>query len=212
MSSTCSYSRPAPRRRSSSPRCGGALVRARRLSKARGVRSSPAGCRRGRREARCGGQLPARGLGAVGLRSIAASGPDLGEAADGVVGEGHGRATIDELGDDAVLAFTREPREGWTGHPGRIDPSLIAEAAIDSGSACVYGSSHLDFAHRDRRSGVVEAALLRPSATHWCGDARARGFGSTRSAAGALAGRPRSITDKPSGRRARTAPRAAMAA
>ena len=32
----------------------------------------------------------------------------------------------DELGDDAVLTFTREPPDGWTGHTGRIDAELIA--------------------------------------------------------------------------------------
>jgi ferredoxin-NADP reductase len=34
----------------------------------------------------------------------------------------------DELGDDALLTFTREPPEGWAGHTGRIDAQLIAEA------------------------------------------------------------------------------------
>jgi ferredoxin-NADP reductase len=53
----------------------------------------------------------------------------------------------DELGDDAVLTFTREPPEGWTGHTGRIDSSLIADAAVDSGTAFVCGSN-----------GFVEAA------------------------------------------------------
>jgi ferredoxin-NADP reductase len=47
----------------------------------------------------------------------------------------------DELGDDAVLTFTREPPEGWTGHRGRIDHELIAQAGIDGGTAFVCGSS-----------------------------------------------------------------------
>src|SRR5262249_26230174 len=47
----------------------------------------------------------------------------------------------DELGDDAVLTFTREPPEGWTGHRGRIDRGLIAEAAMDDGIAFVCGSN-----------------------------------------------------------------------
>jgi ferredoxin-NADP reductase len=47
----------------------------------------------------------------------------------------------DELGDDALLTFTREPPEGWSGHRGRIDPELIAEAAIDDGIAFVCGSN-----------------------------------------------------------------------
>src|SRR5205807_7150707 len=34
-----------------------------------------------------------------------------------------------ELGDGAVLTYTREAPDGWAGHAGRIDASLIAEAA-----------------------------------------------------------------------------------
>ncbi len=47
----------------------------------------------------------------------------------------------DELGDDAVLTFTREPPEDWSGHRGRIDPELIGQAAIDDGTAFVCGSN-----------------------------------------------------------------------
>jgi ferredoxin-NADP reductase len=46
----------------------------------------------------------------------------------------------DELADDALLTFTRERPDGWAGHTGHIDPSLIAEAAIDPGIAFVCGS------------------------------------------------------------------------
>jgi ferredoxin-NADP reductase len=53
----------------------------------------------------------------------------------------------DELGDECVLTFTREPPEGWNGHTGRIDLPLIAEAAADPGIAFVCGSN-----------GFVEAA------------------------------------------------------
>lgn len=53
----------------------------------------------------------------------------------------------DELGDDAVLTFTREPPEGWTGHTGRIDSELIGRAGIEPGIAFVCGSN-----------GFVEAA------------------------------------------------------
>jgi ferredoxin-NADP reductase len=53
----------------------------------------------------------------------------------------------DELGDDALLTFTREPPEAWTGHTGRIDGALIAAAALDSGTAFICGSN-----------GFVEAA------------------------------------------------------
>jgi ferredoxin-NADP reductase len=53
----------------------------------------------------------------------------------------------DELGDDAVLTFTREPPEGWTGHRGRLDADLISAAATGSGLVFVCGSN-----------GFVEAA------------------------------------------------------
>jgi ferredoxin-NADP reductase len=46
-----------------------------------------------------------------------------------------------ELEDDAVLTFTRESPQGWTGHVGRIDSELIAEAVFDSGAAFVCGSN-----------------------------------------------------------------------
>jgi ferredoxin-NADP reductase len=47
----------------------------------------------------------------------------------------------DELGDDAVLTYTRQPPSGWTGHTGRIDAGLIAEAAAASGTTFVCGSN-----------------------------------------------------------------------
>jgi ferredoxin-NADP reductase len=47
----------------------------------------------------------------------------------------------DELGDDAVLTYTRQAPEGWTGHTGRIDSSLIADATFDSDTAFVCGSN-----------------------------------------------------------------------
>jgi ferredoxin-NADP reductase len=43
----------------------------------------------------------------------------------------------DELGDDALLAFTRDPPEGWAGHTGRIDAQLIAEA-VASGASIAF--------------------------------------------------------------------------
>ncbi len=47
----------------------------------------------------------------------------------------------DELGDETVLTFTREPPAGWDGHTGRIDSSLISEAGIDPGIAFICGSN-----------------------------------------------------------------------
>jgi ferredoxin-NADP reductase len=53
----------------------------------------------------------------------------------------------DELGDETVLTFTRTPPGGWSGRTGRIDATLIAEMAPQSGIAFVCGSN-----------GFVEAA------------------------------------------------------
>ena len=47
----------------------------------------------------------------------------------------------DELGDDAILTFTREPPADWSGHVGRIDSALVAEAAVDPAIAFVCGSN-----------------------------------------------------------------------
>ena len=47
----------------------------------------------------------------------------------------------DELGDDALLTYTREPPAEWTGHTGRIDAALMAEAGLTSGTAFVCGSN-----------------------------------------------------------------------
>jgi ferredoxin-NADP reductase len=49
----------------------------------------------------------------------------------------------DEVGDDAVLTFTRTPPPGWDGHRGRIDEQFIAEAAhgMTSGIAFLCGSN-----------------------------------------------------------------------
>jgi ferredoxin-NADP reductase len=53
----------------------------------------------------------------------------------------------DELDGDALLTFTREPPEGWTGHTGRLDADLVSAVATGSGLAFVCGSN-----------GFVEAA------------------------------------------------------
>jgi ferredoxin-NADP reductase len=49
----------------------------------------------------------------------------------------------DELGEDALLTFTRAAPEGWGGHRGRIDEALIAQSAtsLTSGIAFVCGSN-----------------------------------------------------------------------
>jgi ferredoxin-NADP reductase len=47
----------------------------------------------------------------------------------------------DELGDDALLTFTRKPPDDWVGHTGRINASLIAEAGLEPGIAFICGSN-----------------------------------------------------------------------
>jgi ferredoxin-NADP reductase len=56
----------------------------------------------------------------------------------------------DELDGDATLTFTRDTPDGWTGHVGHIDPSLIADASsgLLPGTAFVCGGT-----------GFVEAAV-----------------------------------------------------
>jgi ferredoxin-NADP reductase len=48
----------------------------------------------------------------------------------------------DELGDDALITFTRDPPPGWTGHTGRIDAELFAQAAPEPATtAFICGSN-----------------------------------------------------------------------
>jgi ferredoxin-NADP reductase len=53
----------------------------------------------------------------------------------------------DEIGGDALLTYTREAPEGWSGHTGHIDAELLREPAAGAGLAFVCGSN-----------GFVEAA------------------------------------------------------
>jgi len=47
----------------------------------------------------------------------------------------------DELGDEALVTYTREPPAGWSGHRGRIDAALIASAGCPpAATAFVCGS------------------------------------------------------------------------
>jgi ferredoxin-NADP reductase len=76
-----------------------------------------------------------------------------------------------ELGDETLLTFTREPPAGWTGHTGRIDARLLAEAAIDPaiGTVFICGSN-----------GFVEtAAGLALEAGFAAGRIRTERFGPT---------------------------------
>jgi ferredoxin-NADP reductase len=47
----------------------------------------------------------------------------------------------DELGAEATLTFTREPPDDWSGHTGRIDASMIAEAQLRARTAFICGSN-----------------------------------------------------------------------
>jgi len=49
----------------------------------------------------------------------------------------------DELGQDTILTFTREPPVGWSGHTGRLDAPLLEAAAhtFTDGVAFVCGSN-----------------------------------------------------------------------
>jgi ferredoxin-NADP reductase len=53
----------------------------------------------------------------------------------------------DELGDETLVTFSREPPERWSGHRGRIDQGMIEAAGIEGGVSFVCGSN-----------GFVEAA------------------------------------------------------
>lgn len=65
----------------------------------------------------------------------------------------------DELGEDAVLAYTREPPPGWRGHVGRVDAPLIAAAAAGAMTAYVCGSNGFV----EAATGLLLDAGLRPA-------------------------------------------------
>jgi ferredoxin-NADP reductase len=47
----------------------------------------------------------------------------------------------DELGDDALLTFTRGAPDGWSGHTGRIDAALLDVVTDTNGVAFICGSN-----------------------------------------------------------------------
>jgi len=48
----------------------------------------------------------------------------------------------DELGGEATLTYTREPPDGWDGHTGHIDASMLTSTAVgDGATAFVCGSN-----------------------------------------------------------------------
>jgi ferredoxin-NADP reductase len=54
----------------------------------------------------------------------------------------------EELGDDALITYTREAPEGWGGHTGRITTDLVASAVEPGATAYLCGTN-----------GFVEAAV-----------------------------------------------------
>ena len=47
----------------------------------------------------------------------------------------------DELGEEAVLTYTREAPDGWTGHTGHIDAALVAREEPAAATTFVCGSN-----------------------------------------------------------------------
>jgi len=47
----------------------------------------------------------------------------------------------DELGEETTLTFTREPPDGWDGHVGRLDASMLEIAELERATAFVCGSN-----------------------------------------------------------------------
>ena len=66
--------------------------------------------------------------------------PELGMRLVYSVRTGEDVIYADELPGDTLLTFSREPPAGWSGHVGRIDPGLLAEAIDGVGIAFVCGS------------------------------------------------------------------------
>jgi ferredoxin-NADP reductase len=66
----------------------------------------------------------------------------------------------DELGDDAVLTYTREPPEGWSGHTGHIDADLLRQPADGARLAFVCGSNGFV----ETASGLLVDLAMEPGA------------------------------------------------
>jgi ferredoxin-NADP reductase len=67
-----------------------------------------------------------------------------------------------ELGEEAVVTYTREPPAGWTGHTGRLDAELIGAAARGAMTAYVCGSNgFVETASRLLLDAGLEPAWIR---------------------------------------------------
>jgi ferredoxin-NADP reductase len=69
----------------------------------------------------------------------------------------------DELGDDAVLTYTRDAPAGWSGHTGRIDAPLLAAAGLDGAATVFICGSHgfVEAAARLAMEAGIPAASIR---------------------------------------------------
>jgi ferredoxin-NADP reductase len=68
----------------------------------------------------------------------------------------------DELGDETILTFTRKSPDGWSGHTGRIDGSLIDSALKPMTTALVCGSNgFVESASRLLLGAGVEPGRIR---------------------------------------------------
>ncbi len=67
-----------------------------------------------------------------------------------------------ELGDDALLTFTRHAPDGWEGHTGRIDRGLVADVLRPGATAFICGSNgFVEAASRLLVDAGVEPARIR---------------------------------------------------
>jgi hypothetical protein len=72
----------------------------------------------------------------------------------------------DELGDGAVITFTHQPPDGWTGHRGRLDSAPIAEPGVHGGIVFNCGSNPFVDAAADVTSARgSEGTRAAPSAS-----------------------------------------------
>jgi ferredoxin-NADP reductase len=75
------------------------------------------------------------------LRHRRLTAPDLPMRLIYSVRKAHDVIYADELGDDAVLTFTREAPPGWTGHTGRIAADMFGHESVPGAMAYVCGSN-----------------------------------------------------------------------
>jgi ferredoxin-NADP reductase len=68
----------------------------------------------------------------------------------------------DELGDDAVITYTRSSPEGWSGHTGRIDAAMLAPLVKPMATVFICGSNgFVEAASRLALEAGVDAQRIR---------------------------------------------------